>query len=97
MRVHRRGRRAGKTIWMVSQVEKDPDGILVCMNEREADRLVKDYPEVPPGKFVTVAEVMQGKLRGLRPEPQLYIDNADIILTEIFRHRIVEISVTTEV
>lgn len=96
MRVIHMKRRGGKTIWLVSQVRKNPNGILVCFNAQEADRLVKEYPDLPVGKIITVAEALGTGLQGLRPEPELYIDNADMILTEIFRHDIVEISVTKE-
>ena len=97
MDIIRYQRRAGKTVWMMQAIQNDPNGILVCINQQEIDRLMQDYPHVPVGRFITFEEVRNGGLRGLRPEPNLYVDNLDMMLLQIFGHRIVVASVTVEV
>lgn len=72
-------------MWLLSRVNSDPDGILVCINQQEIHRLMQEHPEISIGKFVTYREaISEGKLRGLRPTPNLYIDNLDLMLEDIF-------------
>ena len=95
MRIVSYGRQMGKTVWLMSQVKKDPNRIIVCINQAEIDRLRKEYPEVKPGQFISFQEVLDGKLRGLRPEPDLYVDNLDIMLERVFGYPVRVASITT--
>ena len=97
MEIIQYARRSGKTVWMMHKVINDPNAILVCINQQEVDRLMRDYPSVPVGRFITFQEVRDGGLRGLRPEPNLYVDNLDMMLVQIFGQKIVSASMTRDV
>jgi hypothetical protein len=97
MRIIRYPRRGGKTVWLMNRMRADPNGIIVCITEQEVQRLMHEYPDIPIGRFISVDEILHGKLQGLHPEPNLYVDNADIILESYLRAHVSYISVTEEV
>lgn len=97
MRVISYGRRGGKTVWLISKLRENKNAILVCMNHQELDRLHREYPDIPIGQFASVDEVRDGKLRGLNPRPELYVDNLDIIINRWLGERVTLASVTSEV
>lgn len=82
-----RARRNGKTTEMINQMKHWPMMVAVCIHEEEVNRLEQEYPEMK-GRFVSYQKVLDGGLFGRKPDPMLFLDNADMILSGLFRHEI---------
>jgi hypothetical protein len=94
MRVYQSGRRTGKTTFLLSWLERESNRILIVHSAQERDRLLKEYPHIGANQIVTANHVIEGKIRGRHPLPELAIDNLDLILPFIFGGSIGPITMT---
>lgn len=91
-------RRFGKTEELVNKILSLPkDNVtnpaLIVFSEAEKQRIVGIYPKIKEIIY-TVEEVRNGKFIGHPSTRELFIDNADIILQNLFGWTINTISLT---
>lgn len=87
MRVVVSGRAGGKTHAALRWLAVDPEHrVMVVLHYREAERLLEQARELCPAisrqNFVGYREALGGTLRGR--SVRLAVDNADVILRELF-------------
>lgn len=93
MEMINRPRRTGKTYEIVKRFLKDKKALLLVMNQREKERIIRDYiiPKdrefqiIPWGDIVSYNREMLTGFDG-----HLYIDNIDLFLMQYF-HREVKV------
>lgn len=83
-----RSRCTGKTLDLIEKVRKDPDGLLVVSDDRQALRLRHWIPEEKIMVF------NPEKIHGIRKN--VYIDNADLLLQNLMHQPIKAITLTKE-
>jgi hypothetical protein len=84
------GPRTGKTEHLLKAMKSDPNGIMIVSNAH-----IKRYFEskgIPPEKIFTTPE----SLIGQRKDCNLYIDNADRILRNIYKQKINMVTISKE-
>lgn len=90
------GRQSGKTSAIIDQLKQDPKGVLLTINEQEADRLRKLYKgQIEDWRIVSVNLWRQVKTKVLFPH--VYIDNADLVLQGMLQSRVFMVSMTTSI
>lgn len=97
MRVYQSGRGTGKTTFLLSWLERESNRILIVHSAQERDRLLKlieNHPRISVDQIVTANHVLEGRIRGKYPRPELAIDNLDLILPFIFGGSIGPITMT---
>ncbi len=87
-------RGAGKTTRLVGLVRKN-NGIIICMNKVESDRL-KERFKLSPNQVMTWDELCDGGARvgAGKLERPVYIDNVDLVLASCAKRSIEGISFT---
>lgn len=98
MRVIVRGRQQGKTHEILNLLRKDPAAAMVCINDREAERLRRQNRDIDPHRFISAyiprIAMNSGSLLGVH---RAYLDDADLLLRQTFSPiSLVGISVTEE-
>ena len=88
-------RRGGKTHEMIRRYLIGSDNILLVMNQQEKTRIIKDYnlSEQAANRIaIWTTALCHHKIEGIKGN--ILIDNADLLLTELFHRNILCISVT---
>lgn len=79
---------------MIQWLRAEPDRLMITFNEREADRLKKDFEDVA-GRIVSWQQYAQMN-RQYKGVYEIGIDNADMILRNLTWHEIGVISISDE-
>ena len=84
MRIETGGRQSGKTTTMIQWLQDNPYGVLYVHNEDEARRLRESYdPEGIMELANRIVSVTANRRRSFH-YPKVAIDNADLVLREMF-------------
>jgi len=101
MEIMIRSRKCGKEDGLIKKVLSLPEDnvthpILIVCSLSEKRRIIKTYPKME-GKIFTTDEVKSEPFIGCHPSTRhLYIDNADIVLQNMFGWKIKGISLTQD-
>lgn len=105
MKVEILPRQMGKTTRLIKWLLEDNSRIIITFSEHEADRIKRYYfrsdgvfrPKIKKSDFkriLSMQEYMEKKTMGYKKPLNIGIDNADIILQNIFWDRIEKITMT---
>jgi hypothetical protein len=87
-------RGAGKTTRLIEWLRQKPERILITVSHNEENRLKRLYPELST-RIVDWRSYQQRYMHG-SPIKEVSIDNADLILQEMFRQRISRVSISDD-
>lgn len=76
-----RPKRGGKTSAAIEALRQDPNWTLVCINAREAARIIHENPDLN-GRVKSLHDIRRSA--GLGSTHRLIVDNLDMMLPELF-------------
>lgn len=102
MEIIQSGRRMGKTTYLLSRLEQDPESVMVVHSYQERDRLKREIHErwddidiagEIANRIVSIDSIISGHLRG-RQFSEIHVDNLDLILPYLLGGKIGTVTTT---
>lgn len=90
-------RGGGKTFKLIQELYKNPfKNRVVVHSGEEKDRLIREYGLFVADRIYTYDEIMKGKKTEGKHLKDYYVDNADILLSQLLRINVAGCSITID-